>query len=91
MNYFEEKVLLGLNACNIHPEKESCSLKIGVAVSGGADSVSLLLALSNIAKVYPIQLKVITINHYIRADEETCKDAAFVMDLCCKLKKQGSM
>ena len=89
MNYFEEKVLLGLNACNIHPEKESCSLKIGVAVSGGADSVSLLLALSNIAKVYPIQLKVITINHYIRADEETCKDAAFVMALCCKLKKQG--
>lgn len=89
VNCFEEKVLLGLSACNIKLEKDSLPLKIGIAVSGGADSVSLLLALSNLSKEYSLQIKVITINHYIRPDEETCKDAAFVVELCSRLSDKG--
>lgn len=88
MNCFEEKVLLGLKSCNIILKKDS-PVSIGLAVSGGADSVSLLLAMAAISKEYPVHIKVITVNHFMRPDEQTCTDAAFVMDLCESLKKQG--
>lgn len=77
---FEQKVLKALNSFGI--EKLSL-VKLGVAVSGGADSVSLLLSLT---KIIPVSnLFVITVNHNIRQEKETAGDAAFVVDLCRKL------
>ena len=54
--------------------------QLGVAVSGGADSVSLLISLIHLfssKKIYAI-----TINHNIRKAEETEGDALFVEALC---------
>ena len=49
-------------------------------VSGGADSVCLLLVLSALKKEIPYKLLVVHINHKIR--KEAGWDAAFVKDLC---------
>lgn len=56
---------------------------LGIAVSGGADSVSLLLSLRSIfdSKL----LRVVTVNHGIRAEDESGGDALFVKNLCEKL------
>lgn len=86
---FEEKVLQGLKQCKLNLEESQNAVNIGVAVSGGADSVSLLLALANISKKFPLNIKVITVNHFIRPDEETCADIVFVKDLCGNLEKNG--
>ncbi len=87
---FEEEVLKGLDSCNLNlKELAAKGGLLGLAVSGGADSVSLLLSLCNICKPYSIPLKVITVNHYIRQDEETCGDVDFVRNLCKELKAQG--
>ena len=84
---FESKVLCGLNDClkrsGVAVLRENVSL--GAAVSGGADSVALLYSLSAICKRLGLLLNVITINHNIRAAEETCGDADFVQALCKKL------
>lgn len=69
--------------CNIN------SHKFGVAVSGGADSVSLLLSLCSILSSNPNPIKVITVNHNIREEQETAGDARFVFDLCECLKEKG--
>ena len=63
--------------------------KFGVAVSGGADSVSLLLSLSSVLSSNPNPLYVITINHNIREENETAGDAHFVQKLCDSLKQKG--
>lgn len=54
---------------------------LGVAVSGGADSIALLTALS---RVLPqnIGLKAVTVNHNIRPASETEGDAEFVQNYC---------
>ena len=65
---------------------------LGTAVSGGADSVSLLCALArardswnkNGKKDFP-KIICVTVNHSIRPEEESSGDAAFVKDLCQKL------
>lgn len=57
--------------------------KIGIAVSGGADSVSLLIALVNIFGNE--RIKVITVNHNIRSAEESGGDCEFVQALCSRL------
>ncbi|MBQ0052338.1 MAG: tRNA lysidine(34) synthetase TilS, partial [Treponema sp.] len=80
---FEEKVLQGLLKCGVSAESVSIKTPLGVAVSGGADSVSLLLALSRIFS--PDFIKVITVNHGIREKSQTDGDAAFVKDFCKKL------
>ncbi|MGN1148748.1 MAG: ATP-binding protein, partial [Lachnospiraceae bacterium] len=51
-------------------------------VSGGADSVCLLLVLSALQKEIPFTLVAVHVNHLIRSDAG--KDAAFVKDLCEK-------
>ena len=49
-------------------------------VSGGADSVCLLLLLSALKKEIPFQIYVVHVNHLVRQDAD--KDAAFVEELC---------
>ncbi len=68
---------------------EKKSLCIGVAVSGGADSVSLFVALCHISKKYKIPVRAVTVNHNIREESETCGDAEFVLALGKKLFEQG--
>lgn len=53
-------------------------------VSGGADSVCLLLMLSAIRKEIPFQLFVVHVNHLMR--EEAGSDAEFVRELCKKCR-----
>ena len=80
---FEDKVLNGLERCGISLKQlEHSKLPLGVAVSGGADSVSLFVSLAHIFNTKNIPLKVITINHNIRSDEESRGDADFVKALC---------
>ena len=102
---FEDKVACGLARCGIDLCRlEDDCFKLGVAVSGGADSVSLLVSLARICSKYDkssedwsfckhvpnknISLKVITINHNIRCDSESRGDAEFVETLCRKLDAQ---
>ena len=59
--------------------------RIGVAVSGGADSISLLTSLVHVIPE-DVTLYVITVNHNLRKKEETEGDAEFVQDYCKKLK-----
>jgi len=54
--------------------------RVGVAVSGGADSVALLHVLANLAPEYPLELVVLHLNHGIRG-EEADRDEAFVREL----------
>ena len=49
-------------------------------VSGGADSVCLLLMLLEIRKVIPMEVRVVHVNHRIRTD--AAKDAEYVRSLC---------
>ena len=79
---FEEKVRKNLIDCEVCLDG---SQKIGVAVSGGADSISLLLSLSS----FILPLYVITVNHNIRPAEESRGDADFVLETCEKLKNEG--
>lgn len=87
---FEKKIIQGFENSNISLNKiKDVNESIGVAVSGGADSISLLTALTKILSFYKISLKVITVNHYIRADEETCGDVNFVVDTCQNFISKG--
>lgn len=83
---FEEKVLKNLSDLGIWPVE---GLRLGVAVSGGADSVSLLAALSSVLKPFGLPLFVINVNHNIRDEAETCGDSLFVRDLCRALADDG--
>lgn len=80
---FEKKVFSGLFECGISFEAVSVSSPLGIAVSGGADSVSLLLSLASIFD-YSC-LRVITVDHGIRSEIESGGDADFVRNLCEKL------
>jgi len=54
--------------------------KLLVAVSGGADSVALLLALHAVRHQAKIHLQVVHINHGLRSESDA--EEAFVQDLC---------
>lgn len=77
---FEKKVISGIESCGIDSFLVSPKSPVGIAVSGGADSVSLLLSLSSIFE--PACLRVITVDHGIRSKEESGGDALFVKKLC---------
>ncbi len=62
----------------------SLPLKIGAAVSGGADSIAMLTALSHVLPKN-MELRVVTVNHNIRPAEQTEGDAGFVQSYCEKL------
>ncbi|MDP4152414.1 MAG: tRNA lysidine(34) synthetase TilS [Bacillota bacterium] len=55
------------------------------AVSGGADSTALLLALNSVKEAVGFTLCAIHVNHNLRGDESD-RDELFVRDLCEKLK-----
>ena len=87
---FEKNVLSGLKKCGVNPAELAAGQEsLGVAVSGGADSVSLLVSLCSICKQYSVRLAAVTVNHFIRDDEETCGDVEYVRSLCSSLKDQG--
>ncbi|MBW2599747.1 MAG: tRNA lysidine(34) synthetase TilS [Deltaproteobacteria bacterium] len=54
--------------------------RVGVAVSGGADSVALLYELSMLADEYDLALFILHLNHGIRG-EESDRDESFVIEL----------
>lgn len=82
MKSFEGKVSDGLKAALAFSCLDFADLKaLGVAVSGGADSVSLLCSLKNILPE-KIALKAVTVNHNIRPESETSGDADYVESLC---------
>ncbi|MEE0929311.1 MAG: tRNA lysidine(34) synthetase TilS [Acutalibacteraceae bacterium] len=56
---------------------------VTVALSGGADSVCLLMALKKLSAEYGITLSAIHVNHMLRGDE-SFRDEAFVKELCEK-------
>jgi tRNA(Ile)-lysidine synthase len=57
---------------------------VGVAVSGGADSVCLLHALLELAPKWDLHLTVLHLNHQLRG-EESRQDAGFVRELAARL------
>lgn len=87
---FKNQLVHGLKKCGINLEQLAGEGGVlGAAVSGGADSVSLLYGLAELCKTAAMPLKVITVNHFIRPDAQTCADAAFVVEQCGLLKEQG--
>lgn len=85
MNSFESKLLAGFGSA-------VKAGKLGIGVSGGADSIALLTGTCRLIKENRLSAQnifVITVNHYIRPENETCGDAAFVVDYCNQLKLQG--
>lgn len=55
--------------------------EVTVALSGGADSMSLLYALCNLRKIFGITVKAAHLNHNIRG-EEAVRDEEFVKEQC---------
>ncbi len=58
--------------------------RVCVALSGGADSVCLLLVLRELEKAWNLKLSAIHVEHGIRG-EESKKDEQFVRELCARL------
>ena len=76
----EEKLLAFADSFDMLPVK----CRVLAAVSGGADSVSLLLALNGIAEKRQIALTAAHYNHCLRGGESD-GDEKFVKDLCTRL------
>lgn len=77
---FTEKVSRAIKDCNMISGGET----VTAALSGGADSVSLLLVLRELSPQLGITLKACHLNHGIRG-EESRRDALFCENLCKKL------
>jgi tRNA(Ile)-lysidine synthase len=75
----EEKVLKFIREYNLIEKNE----KITVALSGGADSVCLLMILFNLKKKLDISLDAVHINHCLRG-EESDRDEEFCREICRK-------
>ncbi|MCQ2597015.1 MAG: tRNA lysidine(34) synthetase TilS [Treponema sp.] len=89
-NTFLRKVKDSLVSCGVDFEKlRRNNGSLGLGISGGADSVSLFLALKEILKEEKIQLVCVHVNHHIREKNETDGDMEFVTGLCHKAKEQG--
>jgi tRNA(Ile)-lysidine synthase len=87
---FEKQVLQGLCSAGIDPAGLSEGMSLGVAVSGGADSMALLTALARICiRLHGIVLHVVTVNHRIRPEAETGGDVRFVSEYCSRLASEG--
>ncbi len=77
---FEEKLRLGLSKCGLSLDDVGRKSPLGLAVSGGADSLSLLRGL--VSLLGTDVLRVITVNHNIREESESAGDAQFVVKVC---------
>lgn len=55
-----------------------------LAVSGGADSVAMLLAMDELRTKFKFGISVITVNHNVRPADESMEDVLFVKDICGK-------
>ena len=64
--------------------------RVGVAVSGGADSVCLLHVLFELAPQWNLHLSVLHLDHQLRG-EESAADARFVEELAAKLGLEFSL
>lgn len=82
---FEKKVKAKLDVILRESAHEAVYPPVGVAVSGGADSIALLLAMSEIVS----PLYVITVNHNIRPAAESGGDVDFVLEVCGELRRRG--
>lgn len=88
----EEKVIKSLLSYGVDFSNENLKNNgIGIAVSGGADSVSLLICLINIFTPLNIFVHAITINHLIRPENESNEDENFVIQLCNNLQKKNKL
>ncbi len=76
--------LLGV-VSSISTDSEVARQRVLVAVSGGADSVFLLVMLHRLAPLVGFDLSALTVNHRIRAEAESAGDADFVEALCASL------
>src|SRR5574344_1418084 len=79
---FDSLVKNGMIFCGVKKE-ELTQKHFGVAVSGGADSISLLTSLSHF--IPKENLFVVTVNHNLRPAEETEGDAFYVESYCKNL------
>lgn len=82
MTDFEKQVLDGLACCGVVADAVCAERPLGIAVSGGADSVSLVRAL--LAAFGAEKLRVITVDHNIREQKASAGDAQFVAALCAR-------
>lgn len=76
--HFERRFVRQLASCGIDL---AAAPAIGVAVSGGADSLCLLTALHRVAPA-GLAIRVVTVDHNIRPPEESGGDADFVEAYC---------
>ena len=81
MKVFVQKVVLTIEKYQLF----SRGSRVLVGVSGGADSVALLLALVDLRLKFPLELLVAHFNHRLRG-EESDKDEEFVRKLCRDLE-----
>ncbi len=78
---FDSELAGNLSSCGVD---FSSPCNLAVAVSGGADSISLLTSLFHIVPP-SVRLLAVTVNHNLREEAETAGDAAFVEDYCASL------
>jgi tRNA(Ile)-lysidine synthase len=78
--FFLETVIMTINDFSML-EKQN---KILIAVSGGADSISLVLSLLALKDQYKIKIGIAHINHLLR-EKESLRDEAFVEKFASKL------
>lgn len=83
MNLLETKVFFNIDLLiNEYKKYYTWNNSVSVAVSGGADSLALLLLLINYSKKNNIKLNAYTVNHNLR--EEAIDEALYVSNLCKK-------
>ena len=88
MTEFNIKVFESIR--NLGVDFSAKNLRLGAAVSGGADSVCLLLSLCALSRQYGFKLFVVNVNHNLREASETDGDSAFVKALCEQLSGSGA-
>jgi len=74
-----------LRSAQVMPAAALADQTLLAAVSGGADSLFLLIMLHTLAPEYGFTLSAVTVNHRMRSEEESGGDAGFVQEFCAAL------